>query len=328
MAIIGNTQSLRAGIQKALMETWRQEYPKYEQMQKAFLHYLPYTTIRNASYAFKERVPFPKPWPYGKGRKHQGFQDRSIDVNLFPYELTIGWDERDAADDQMKDLKTHVAQATERFLQLPDVLIGEYMSGVAVYNYQGLNLAYDGVGLYNTLDGNGAARFGVTGGNIITGQGTSTTAKVLSDILAVRRRFLQFTEPITGQPLHNPDRITYNQMHFVIPPQLDGIFNQLNDLERIYTDTAINTAQSNLVKSKIKYTVNQRLVDSNDWFVVVETPYWKPFAYRAPQTVRQIFATMENSDLTRETAEEMVFCDLRLGITPWCPFTTIKVSNS
>lgn len=328
MALLSNAQSLRAGIQKALSATWKQQFPVYRDMQKSFLHYLPYTNIRDASYGFKQRVPFPKPLPYGKGRTHQGLQDVAIDVNLFPYELTVSWDERDATDDQIGDLEQHVSQSVERFLQLPDVLIGEYMSGVPVYNHNGLNLAYDGVSLYSALDGDGANRFNTVGGNVLLGSGVSNTAKVLGDIQAVRRRFLQFKEPVTGQPLHNPADITYNRMHFVIPPQLDAVFHQLNDLERIYGDTAINTNISNLVKSKVKYTVNQRLTDTNDWFAVVETKFWKPFAYRAPQNVRQLFSNLQNSDRARESFEVGVFLDMRLGITPWAPFTTIKVDNT
>lgn len=326
--MIDNTSSLLAGIQSALMETWRQEYPVYKKMQEAFLHYLPYTNIRKAPYAFKERIPFPKPWPYRKGRTYQGLKDRKIEIGLIPYELSIGWDERDASDDQLGDLKTHVSQATKRFLQLPDVLVGEYMIGTSVYNYDGLALCYDGADLYATTDGDGVARFGVTGGNIITGSGTSTTAAVMADIIDVRERFLKMQEPVTGQPLHDPDNIVYKRMRFVIPPALDGVFMRIKKQATIYTDPSINTAESNLLVGEIEYSVNQRLTDVNDWFVVIEHAYWKPFAYRAPNNLRQIFANMQNSDKSRETAEEFVFCDLRLGLGPWCPFTTIKVSNS
>ena len=328
MTIINNTESLQAGIQSALMETWRQDYPVYAEQQKVFLHYLPYTNIRSADYSFKNRIPFPLPYPYGDNRIHQSFKDVKITVKIFPYQMTIGWDERDAADDQMADLKTHVSQSAKRFLQLPDVLIGEYLGGTAVYNYSGLLNASDGVGLYSTVDGDGAARFGVTGGNVITGQGVNTTAKIHNDIINCRRRFLQMTEPVVGQPLHDPDNVMYNRMCFVVPPQLDGVFNQLSDQDLIYSDPTINTAQSNFLKSKIKYKVNQRLADTNDWFVVLESGFWKPFAYRAPQTLRQLFATMQNSDISRETMQELVYADLRIGISPWCPWTTIQVSNS
>jgi hypothetical protein len=327
--LISNQQSLRAGVQSALMATWKKEFPIYKEMQSAFLRYLPAVNIRKAEYAWKERIPFPKPWPYGKGRQHQMLEDKKIELRLIPYELTIDWDARDAEDDQLGDLKSHASMAMKRFLQLPDVLIGEYMANSASYNYNGLANAYDGVGLYSATDGDGADRFSVSGGNVITGGGVATTAAVFQDILEARQRFLEMQEPVTGQPLHNPQNVVYNRMHFVVPPELDAVFSQLAEQERIYADPAVNTAVSNnLLKGKIKYTVNQRLTDANDWFVVLETDLWRPFAYRAPQKPRELFATMENSDVGREYGREGVYCDLRLAIGPWCPFTTIQVSNS
>ncbi len=328
MALINNALSQKAGAQNALMETWRQQFPIYEKMQKAYLHYVPYTNIRSADYVFKQRTPFPKPFPYGNGRVHQGLVDKKITLNRFPYELTLDWDERDSADDQLGDMATHVSAGVKRFLQLPDVLIGEYMTGVPVMNYNGLALSYDGVSIYSTVDGSASDRFGVSGGNIITGSGTSTTAKVLSDILACRRRLLQFTEPVTGQPLHNGPDITYSNMLFIIPSELDSTFQQIAEKAMIYDEAAITTAQSNMVVGKIKYQVNQRLTDTNDWFVVVDHPFWKPFAYCAPKKVRQIMATVANSDRARETLQESMYCDLRLALSPWLPFMTLKVSNA
>ena len=328
MPLVSNINSLRAGIQKDLAETWRQQWPVYEALQKAFLHYLPWINIRNAEYGFKERIPMPKPWPYGKGRSYQMFKDRKLTIGLFPYELTVPYSERDSSDDQLGDMKTHLGQIVGRFLQLPDIMITEYMTGTASYNYNGLVLAYDGVNLYSTTDGDGAARFGVTGGNIRPGSGVSTNAQVIDDIIGVRRQFLEMLEPVTNQPLHDPNKVTYNNMIFIVPTELDGIFRAIQKQQTIYSDASINTAQSNQFVGEIVYHVNQRLTDANDWFVVLQHDYWKPFAYRAPQNVRQILAEMNNSDHAREFAEETMYADLRLGIGPWAPFTTIKVSNS
>uniref|UniRef100_A0A6H1ZGH8 Capsid protein n=1 Tax=viral metagenome TaxID=1070528 RepID=A0A6H1ZGH8_9ZZZZ len=328
MAIISNAQSRLAGVQADLAATWQRDFPIYKEMQEAFLFYLPYTTIRNAPYAFKDRIPFPRPYPYGKGRDHQGFKDRLINVGLIPFELTLGWDRRDALDDQLKDLERHVSTGMQRYFQLPDVLIGEYMSGVAAYNIDGLQLCFDGVSLYSATDGDGNARFGVTGGNIITGQGVSTTARVMSDIIKIRRRFLEMKEPVTNQPLHNSKDIVYNNIHYIIPAHLDGIFSQIQEQELIYSDPTIVNSQSNMLKGKIKYTINQRLsADSNSFFAVLKADYWRPFAYRAPQDVNTIFATIQNSDRSREFAEDGFYSDMRIGIAPWCPFTTVKNNN-
>jgi len=330
MTVINQTQSLQAGIQSALNDTWRQNWPVYKEQQSSLLHFLPWSSIRKADYGWKERVPFPVLWRYGTGRTRQIFRDRKITISIYPYDLTQIWSGWDADDDQLDGpggIRKHVSMGVKRFLQLPDVLYTEYFTGVASLN-PALALSYDGVNLFSTVDGDGAARFGVTGGNIVTGSGVTTHAKVKDDIVAARRRFLAFQEPVTGQPLFDPADVAYQSMLYVIPKELDGIFQGISEQELIYTDPTINTAQSNFLKGKIKYVVNQRLTDVNDWYCVLLHPYWKAFAYRGPQKVRHIYAEINNSDEARETNNNLSYSDVRLGLGPWAPFTVIRVSNS
>lgn len=326
MPVISITNSIRPGIQAALSKTWEQEFPEYKIQKSWLLHFLPWVSIRHAEYGFKERVPMIKPWPYGTGRIWQTFKDRRITVSIFPYDLSQMWSGWDAEDDQIGDLPQHVASGMKRFVQLPDVLFSEYLTGVKSLNPE-LTLAYDGVPTCNAVDGDGEDRFGVAGGNIVIGSGVATHAQIVQDMKTIRRRFLEMQEPVTGMPLHVPSLVSYEKIRYIIPTALDGVFKGIADQDMIYTDPNINTAQSNFLKGKIKFEVNQYLTDVNDWYAIIEHNYWKAFGYRGPESIDQIRADMSNSDHAREFNELGSLSHCRVGLSPWATFCIIKVAN-
>ena len=84
MPVVSNTQSLQAGVKKDLMDFWRQKYPVYREQQEKLMRILPQTNLRNASYPFKESLPFPTLWPYGTGRIYQTFKDKVVQMNIVP----------------------------------------------------------------------------------------------------------------------------------------------------------------------------------------------------------------------------------------------------
>ena len=325
MPNVNIAQSLKAGVLEHLKETWRQSMPTFEKQQKLLLKQLPYTSIRNASYPFKESVPFVKLYPYGKPRTYQTFQDRVLQMNIVPYDLTIKWSRWDSEDDQLGDLKQHVQMAVERYGQLPDVLISEYFNGVADLNPDLLN-AFDGANLFSAVDGDGQNRLGVLGGNIITGSGL-TVAGVIHDINVAQRRFLDMVDPTAGKPIFSPDEVAYTKLHVIGPNEANEVFQKAANAEYIRSDAGVTVAESNWMKSSFTYHINPYLTDAQDYYVAVEHPYWKPFAYRAPKDVESIIADMNNSDRAREYMEEMLYTQVRTRLGIWMPATIIKVNN-
>ena len=329
MPTVNIINSLRAGVQADLMEMWKQKYPVFKEQQAIWLRRLGFKKpiLRKAPYAWKESIPFPKPWPYKHQRTYQLFQDRQIEIALFPYELSIPFAGFDEDDDQLGDLRSHLSLASQRFLQVPDKLISEYLTGVKSLNPV-LNTCYDGVGLYSALDGAGAARFGAAGGNIIVGSGISTAA-LSNDFALAQRRLMDFLDPSGESPIFSEEDVTYSRMTAIIPTGLNEIFQQLTKSEMLRIDTTNNVSQSNWLKGTFKYRINPYLTDQQDWYVVVEHEYWKPFVLREPGEggLRQIFADFNNSDRAREYNEYAVHSDIRYGIGPWSPFVTVKINN-
>lgn len=323
-SIISNTQSLRAGVQAELKDFWRQKMPVYQKQQALFLRQLPDTNLRNVPYVFKESLPFPKLWPYGKGRTYQAFQDRILYMNTVPYDLTISWSEWDERDDQLGDLKQHVQSAVNRYGMLPDRLIAEYLNGAASLN-PSLLTAYDGAAIVSATDGDGAARFGATGGNIVTGSGLSPAA-IVHDLAVAQQRFLSFLDPTAKLPIFDADEAAYSKLECVIPKTLNEIFQKASESEYIKLDGSLTMAEGNYMKGKFTYHINQYLTDTSDWYVIMNHSFWKPFIQRAPGKIENVIADSSNSDRAREYKENAMFTDLRTRIGPLFPGVIIKIN--
>lgn len=325
MPVVQNSQSLRAGVINVLMETWRQRMPVFDKQQKILVRNLPYTNIRKAFYAWKEALPFPEKWPYSSQRTYKTLKDRLIAVSLIPFQVAIPYNIYDKQDDQLGDLQSHVSHVINRYGQLPDKLLSEYLNGVKVLN-DSLNNCYDGVGLFSTVDGDGNNRFGVVGGNIVASSGVSSAA-IVNDIASCQRRFLNFQDT-EGQPIFMEDDANYSKLDVIVPNALNEVFQKVTNQELIRSDPASITAESNYLKGTFRYHLNPYLTNPAAYYVVIDHEYWKAFVYRQPgkEGLRQIFADFSNSDRAREFNEEILLTDIRTGLGPWFSATIIKVS--
>lgn len=318
-------RSLQAGILADLKESWRQSIPVFRKQQEKLFKFLPQTNIRTATWVWKESLPFPAYWPYGKGRTKQNFKDRFIQLGKYNYELSIPWSRFDEEDDQLGDLRTHVQSAVKRYGMLPDVLASEYFNGAASLNPSILN-AYDGVSLFSTVDGDGAARLGVTGGNIVTGSGLTLQGTV-HDFFVAMQRFLDMTDPTTGKPIFSPDDVQLKNMFCLVPNEALEVFKKAAESEYFRVEAANITSEYNIVKGTFEWEPNPYLTDPSDWYIILTHPYYKPFLYREPGNVETIIADMNNSDSARETGEYAIFTHVRTAIGPWFPYVILKINN-
>lgn len=318
-------RSLVAGIQEDLSATWKREMPNFERVLAPLVKKLPYTSIRNATYVWKDSLPFPSLWEYGKSRVYKMLQDRQLKLSKVNYELTIPWSKFDEEDDQLGDMKSHILLGVKGYGRLPMKLVSEYFNSVAVLN-PSLNLCYDGVNLFSDVDGDGNARFGVSGGNILTGTG-ATVAGVLHDMARAQQRYLSMVDPTAGLPIFDEEAVSYEKMIAIIPNSLNEVFQKATKAENIRISNDNNTSETNYLKGTFQYRINPYLTDTSDWYVVVDDPFWKPFIYVAPKSIESIIADVSNSDIARERNENIFYSYIRNSLTPYFPATTIKINN-
>lgn len=324
-SVVSPQYSLLAGVIDALAKTWEQPFPEYDSLVKLMALTLPQTSLRTAPYAFKESVGFPIYWPIGEPRSAQGFKDRVIEITNRAYEMTITWNIFNKIDDQLKDLLPHVQTAVQRYKLLPIILMSEYLNGVPSYN-PSLQNCYDGAVLYSATDGDGANRLGVSGGNIVTGDGLDPSG-VLKSLAKAQRRFLEFKDPTGEKPIFDEASVDYTKLTIIGPPAANEVLQRASKSEYLRVDPLNTVSESNFMKGTFKYYINPFLTDSSDLFVFAEHPYWKAFAYRAPKSPEVVFGDKNNSDRARWYNEEGIYTDIRLGIAPFFCASTVKINN-
>jgi len=326
MAEIINSNSRVQGIYADLSEFWSRDFPIFRAENELLCHFLPKRSVRRAQYAWKESVPFPERWDMRRGRTHKTYIDRSITIEVFPYETAIDHNYYDIQDDQLGDSRQHTEMVVKRFLMILQKLVYEYFNGSASLN-PALNNAWDGAAMHYATDGGGSARSGVTGGNIISSSGLGFDG-CINDLYQVQQRFLDMTDT-AGEQLYSPDEVTFDKFHVFHPTSLNDVFDQINQAEILRSDKMSNTGTSNVFKGRLGGTHNiSYLTDNSDWYVQLAHTYWKPFAARQEEDLRSIWSNYENSDRAKEFNIETFFADERIGIGLWAPnYTNIKVNT-
>lgn len=313
------------GIYKELMHTWKNQYPLFEDQFKLFFKELGYDKAQVSSYAWKEALPFPKKYEFNRGRQHQEIKDVRLDVKVSPYELTIDARRDDIFFDQMKDLKAHLEYGVKRMLQIPHKQATEFLTGVADINPD-LPVSTDGAALYSTVNGDSENRYGVSGGNIVTGSGATTTAAVSDDIFEAQERAMQFLDP-ASELIYDEDDVKFSNLHLMFPPQMTKVAQKIAKSGFLRTDTSNTVSEDNIMYGELTYHINPRLTDATDWYVFIDHPVWKPFVKRQQTDIEAIWADITNSDIAREKDLEMLYSKWYCGTAVWCPFTTIKINN-
>lgn len=315
---------LRIKVLEDFADILQKKQVTYEKRWGTIFREIP-TTLRYVEEAMWESVPMPKIWHYGTGRTRRSVKDLYLTLYHYNWELTLAWLRWDEEDISNNDKVQRLLDAqAQRFVQLPDVFVAEYLANTADV-YPALSNCYDGVALYSATDGDGAARFGVTGGNILTGNGVANTAQIKADLFAARRRFLDFQDT-EGQPYYTSEECEITNMLIVHSTAITEIIETVRDAEYAYMDTGINTAATNIVKGKFEAWNNQR-ISGNDWFVILKHPFLKPWCRVTRQDIEQQLEDESNSDRSRDTAERASLCHMRFGIAPFAPQSIIQINN-
>lgn len=330
---IGNSHI--QGIYGQLDGTWEQMWPTFQAQYEPFFHHIGNESAgrnlaRNASFAWKESVPFPQRWDRGTSRNHQVFKDIKIDVPIYRFELTMDVEIHDQEDDQLgvESAKRHMQLAVNRYLVLPMKLLAEYLNGTSV-DLPSLDVAYDGVNLFSTVDGDGNARFGVTSGNLLTGDdgGTVTVQGMTNDIFNAHQQFIQYLDP-AGEIIYDESMADIGNFLVIVPPEMAQVANEVAKSEYLrFTGSTDGGIQTNVLKNRVNYMTNPYLTSADDYFILLRNNYWKPMLKRQNTDVRSIWSDLNNSDRAREEYIESLYTDTRIGLSVWCPFTCIKVNN-
>lgn len=270
-----------------------------------------------------DAVPTVKPWPRGDARARDAFNEFTYFQRNYSFNLTIEWHEEDEQDDQTGQLVPRAREGGLRFAQLPLRALVEMLLGAAsaLMVEGGIPKAYDGNDLYSTGTG---SRFGVVGGNILTGNGVGTVADVLKDYNLGMARIAAFKDTTGTEPLW--DGAALQKPLVIAPYEHKMVFEEAQKAKQTHTHGGAIGAADNVWAGEFDLWLEPRLT-GDDWFILIRNSEFKTFFQQERMPLRDNVEDFNNSDRTRDTKLKSFMLDWRGAWGIWVPQTTVKVNN-
>lgn len=292
------------------------------------------------TYAYFTAPAHPQRWVRGEDIHEQPFEDVTFNVVNYDWGQRIRWHRNDREDDQTASLLQQARSVGTGFALLRERIFFQILTNStdaallpAVPN------APDGASFFATTAG-GSNRFGVSGGNIVTGSGVSTAQDVRNDVYNGIERFHQFQDG-EGQPLW-PEALLdrgYTLIYNVANDQLvKEALVQSRTLQHIAGSTIegsagtgenVGAAVTNIIMDagmSLTLWPTQRISD-NDMFLFANGSPIKAVFEQMRRPLTESVATAENSDQSRDTKEEYVQWDERFGVGLALPYQAIQINN-
>jgi hypothetical protein len=273
-------------------------------------------------------------WQRGNTIPSDAFDSVQFSAVVDEWARRVKWSKFDREDDQTQSLMTAARKAGESAGLLPERFLFDLLNNSTSLSttLPAIPNAPDGVSLFSTTDGTGAARFGATNGNLLGGSGVATLSAILTDYYKVITQFMLFQDG-KGQPLFSPELIAGGVLIIFSAADLQ-VFEQAFLQVRqgvVYGSNTAAAAVTNVVQDasrNVELWSSPRLA-TLDWYVALKNSPTKPLALlqRSGLKEYQSLADDNNSDHTRNTAEEYVQWEIREGAFSALPYGLIKVNN-
>ena len=284
-------------------------------------------TNRDHDFGYFASAPHLALWKRGDEITSKGMDSVSFNVPVYEWGRRIPWLKWDKDDDQTDSLLTVARACGESAGLLPERQFFDVLQN-STSLLPAIPTAPDGAAFFATTAG-GAARFGVTNGNLLTGSGV-TAATILTDFYTAIEQFLQFQDT-EGQPLWTNDLMSkpFTLIHPVGMTQaMETAFFQLQQ-----QGGSNGGSNSNLIldtAKRVNLWGTSRLSDANDWYLFLGDTQKKATFFMERESMQEETALMEdnNSDSVRRTAEESIQWYCRSGAGIALPYNAIKTTNS
>lgn len=285
-------------------------------------------TNREHDFAYFESAPHFDLWRRGDEITSKGMDSKSFNVQVYEWGRRVPWLAWDRADDQTGSLMDVARQAGESAGLLPERMFFDLIQNSASL-LPAIPTAPDGAAMFATTAG-GAARFGATNGNLLTGGGV-TAAAILTDYYDAIEQFLLFQDT-EGQPLFS-DTLLQQPFILIHPVQLTEAMEAAFLQRQQLGDATAGGAKSNLVADTAKRVTlwpSARCTDANDWYLFLGSPPKQATFFLDREGVKEETALMDdnNSDHARKTAEESIQWWSRSGAGIALPYGAIKTTNT
>ena len=326
-----------AGILAQALGTYKQQYEVMKNRLGGCMELDYPSTRREEIYAYYDTAPFLNRWPVGENMEAGTFKGVRFSVLNHRWAQSVSWNASDAADDQTGGLMAQARQIGQNAAMLDERLFFQVLTGTTDTDLlpSATPNAPDGVALYNATDGTGAVRFGVSGGNIVTGNVTSAIQCRTAYWTALGQfRNMQDTQ---GQPLHDeavidgPKILIYGAANEQVFRE-SFIQNQVAGQAMTGATPSASSpdiaASSNLIQDsdQVPSLWSTQRISDNDSFLFLENSPIKAAFSQLREPLREQVATFDNSDVARDTGVESVRFWLRKGLGVNLPYQTLNLN--
>lgn len=295
-------------------------------------------TNRQHEFAYFNAAPHAEYWRRGDPIPGDSMDSVKFTAKVYEWGRRLSWSMFDRKDDQTQSLMDAAKMVGQSLALIPERMFFDHLLTTAT-TLPVVGTAPDGAALYATTAG-GAARFGATNGNLLTGSGVSTVSQVLTDYYSALAQFLAFQDG-KGQPLFSDETIRSGVVIVFGSSNLKLFEEAFLQLRQgiVYGSNTAAAAVTNIVQDasrNVDLWPSQRIsqastsADRNDWFVFLKNPPKKALFTLDREGVReqQALESDNNSDHVRNTGEEYVQWYSRQGMGIGPAYSTIKINNS
>jgi phage major head subunit gpT-like protein len=321
---------LAAGLRADFWDTYERVKNRSQDSRLSLVMDLGVTaTTREHTFGYFEAAPHLAYWRRGDSIPADAMKNATWTVKNYEFARRIAWSKFDRQDDQTQSLLAVARMTGQSAALMPERFFFDLITGTTS-TLPAVPNAPDGAAFFATTAG-GAARFGATSGNLLTGSGVSTIAQVTADYYAAIEQFLLYQDG-QGQPLFSSDMVDAGTVviHAAADTQImEQAFKQVRQGTLIGVDAG--TTPSNLIQDasrNVTLWASSRLATGSWYIFLRETPV-KPTFLMNRDSLRE-YTSMEgdnNSDHTRSTGEEYIQWEVRQGAGIALPYGAIKVLN-
>ena len=291
-------------------------------------------TNRHHEFAYFTSAPHMGYWRRGESIPRDAMDSVDFQAVVYEWGLQIPWLKWDRDDDQTGSLMDVAKGGGQSAGLLPERYFFDLLVGTPT-TLPAVPTAPDGAAFFATTAG-GVARFGASSGNLLTGTGVASTATILADYYSGIQQFMLFQDT-KGQPMLSPEMVASGVLIIHSVADLDvfeaaflqkrqGVLGPDNT-----TDAVTSVQVSNVVQDasrNVQLWASPRIA-TGDWYMFLLNPPKKPTFLLNREGLQEQMSLMSdnNSDRTRNTAEESVQWYLREGAGIALPYGALKINN-
>tara|TARA_R110000782_G_scaffold253743_1_gene341945 strand:- start:26076 stop:27071 length:996 start_codon:yes stop_codon:yes gene_type:complete len=285
---------------------------------------------REHTFGYIEAAPHFEQWIRGQSIPADAMNSVSFTVPVYTWGRRVKWHNEDREDDRTQSLFDIARSAGESAGLLPERFFFDLLQN-ATGTLPAVPLAPDGAAFFSETNGNGDDRFGVSGGNLLGGNGVGSVSQIRTDFYNGIEQWKALQDG-KGQPLLSPEVIDSGVVIVHGSGNTEAFeetFLQKRQGEVIGTDAG--ATPTNLVQDasrSVQLWGSSRIAD-NDWFMFLKNaPKKSTFVLDRKGIMEETSIRGENNgDYTRDTGGEYIQWHSRSGAGIALPFGAMKVNN-